>query len=1352
MANYVAWLAGAARGGDTKSHIVRPKPSGLRAVIASPTMSAGAGSWSLLGFEYQVDVSVWLALDLMVSSRLASEMVLEHVSEEDIEADVEDTEPAVVADSVPMHGYRLIVQAKRRSGDAWTETSYLALLNHGIKRKSAVTRLNEDPRARYLLVTSAALNGPVAKLGVRRAGSWPGASKVSKNIAKAGTNIAGRVAVIGTQDNERLETDIKTLLLESFRVPRADWQACLKALREAAWDRMLGQSSGRWTVKEVESVIEDHDGFLVRGTEQDDYVRPTNWGDLQAALTNRHAIVIIGQSGSGKTATAEALWLDRKAAIPDLKRVHITHGPDQLRRDKTPAPVFYDIEDPWGRFKFEPESRPWNDQLASFMQEASHDRLIVATSRSDVAHSSGAAASVERWRMPLEAENYGRAQLLALYRNLSKDLPADMAAFAHEWEPVVVKELSLPLELRKLFDAMPGLERTELARNPGLALSRAIEKAHRNSIEQTVIDQIEARGATKAAAIVWALIKPHGRLSRDVLRSLEDPIVDSDPELEDSIGQLVSSFVAARNLRQGSDGSISYYHGKVEAGFAAALVRQPQAVRRSLGLLVDALLVRDEEARGTWGVETAAQIIQQAGRIPDATPRLKRSSQDQIDTWVESRLAAEGRELERGINLAAVVGSARSNLSEFARWLEHRPDSSFPGFIRWGKPELDESLYARLRADGKVLAVADRFVRTVLATDQTHFPNSFAMSLGELCGDITPSFLGAAISTVGYGYIPNDDAIAAGALADLAGFEEVIDLAVSAIKPTESDLERYAADNLAILNAEVSEDYGEYLADDDSGHTARTYLKAYVDEVRAGGRWSALTGHRHSSTLREFWLRELAAEEKGEAAEGEIEAAAETALGSDDEPLAWTLLGKHWKPAFASSLVDRVARGSDNEYLRRTALECMLLRLPDALPDVVSQLQVEGAEARLVLFASDLASQAMKRQKKRSGSEIARDFIPRLPRPYDEVAQAAVAILEDKKPKLSTAGKAALLAIPGAAEEIRALRLRLATHLDLAVEEDVRIILSQSSDHDHALSAIDVAVRRGMESEINECLDHSFAHVAGVAITAIAAPLPAPLPSALLDLARRKASPVRKALVAQLKAKPHPDHLPALLVLAKDEWSRMARRQTDDADYPIACEAAEAILALESVPDETLSDLIQIAKKTEDTGLMSTLLACVVRHGSSARRAQVATMTIRGKRVVVGQAAAYALLAEANHVDVDTFEMITDAMVLTLPAMIASYLALLIGQVGSKGRIQLLANALAATDDRRIFLALLAAIVSERDQPAAASIAALLPAEHPARLWALDQSVVIEKSKLIDLGDTSSVKQAFVWMKPRKST
>lgn len=75
---------------------------------------------SLAGYEYQIDVSVWLALDLILAGRLTHELVLEPASQEDIEADLEECAPGRVTSVISMSTYRLVVQAKLRTGDAWT--------------------------------------------------------------------------------------------------------------------------------------------------------------------------------------------------------------------------------------------------------------------------------------------------------------------------------------------------------------------------------------------------------------------------------------------------------------------------------------------------------------------------------------------------------------------------------------------------------------------------------------------------------------------------------------------------------------------------------------------------------------------------------------------------------------------------------------------------------------------------------------------------------------------------------------------------------------------------------------------------------------------------------------------------------------------------------------------------------------------------------------------------------------------------------------------------------------------------------------------------------------------------------
>jgi hypothetical protein len=109
-------------------------------------------------------------------------------------------------------------------------------------------------------------------------------------------------------------------------------------------------------------------------------------------------------------------------------------------------------------------------------------------------------------------------------------------------------------------------------------------------------------------------------------------------------------------------------------------------------------------------------------------------------------------------------------------------------------------------------------------------------------------------------------------------------------------------------------------------------------------------------------------------------------------------------------------------------------------------------------------------------------------------------------------------------------------------------------------------------------------------------------------------------------------------------------------------------------------------------------------------------------------------------------------MVLGLSASIAGDLTAIIGLRGGGEAIDAMAGSLAASDDRRIFLALLAAAVRDRDMDRESRIAAMLPDRHPARLWPQGAEEPVDRPALVDLGAASAVKEVYIWMpKPERT-
>lgn len=1310
--------------------------------------SGGSGNHSIAGYEYQIDVSVWLALDLVLANRLTHELVLEPASEEDIEGDLADNEPGRLTSIAMLDGYRLIVQAKLRGGDAWTVAGVKALLKHGDARPSAAKRL-EDPKARYLLVTTAGLNGGTRGLRVRRAGSWPKPANTPATIKSAlPAGSAGRVAIIGNEDEERLATDIRALLSESFRIPNARLEACRRALREQARTRIGGAGGGRWTRAQLEQVIRRHDGYIASSPELDHYVHPTNWGDLRAAITQRHAALIIGQSGTGKTMATRKLYEELRKETPGLARVSITLGPEQLREDNTEPPVLYDIEDPWGRYDFDPRSRPWNDQLAQFFAKARPDRMIVATSRLDVAQSAGALETVKPWVVGLEAEHYGGAERQRLFRTRIDALPRKLQVLATESERTVLSELATPLEIQKFFDAMPTLEDKE-RRNPAGLVAEAIRRAHQDSIERTVVDQIEERRDVRAAAVLWGLLKANDKLSLRLLRQIEESLAEHGTQFERGVSPLVTFFVAARNLRQ-AESTVNYYHPRVEAGIEKALDRDGLVARRTLRLLID-ILVSPTGPGEAWGIAASARLLLALDRTPHLKPEPSATAQAKIDAWLAAELAKGGKAFEHNLRLAEAAGSRESNVSEAARFLLNRPDRSFGGMLLWGPLERDEAWYTQMRADPEVKIVVETFIRDVLPNAREDFRGNFVTEAERVAPGLTPAFLAAAAKAVHYGFTYTEDAIADGALNDLDGFEAIVDAAIAVRTPSEDDRRRADETYLAIINGEYSEDYAEHLAENDDGWTAGEFLEAYVRRVRKTVGWRHLVGHRHRDQLLCYWFRELAKSETPD--QEEVFGAFAVGLGTTDEDKLWHALSKAWDPSFEQALVDRIIDGHAEPRIFRAALTCLTERAIERLPAICQHLAALRQEGRMVEIALELGEL----RDKRSGIEGSRysdedDYTEALlPAPLKSVSDAAFALETKQTPALSDDARALLARVESPSEEVRLFRVILDKHLQTFIADDVQWLLANTEDASNAVEAIDVAIRRGMTAEIEAGLTHRFANVVARALKAIATPITPPLPNTLLALAQHKGSPVRRALAEVLETKPHPDHLPALILLAKDEWSRHSPYTGEDADYPIAQTAVAALAKLGPIGNAAADDLYRLAIDTRDSDVRYGIFFLLVRAADPQFQARLFELAVSPGRRNVRQAAAAALLASCEEVAPEIVERITPQLLGSRLEVVASRLLLLVALRGQIDQLLEAAEVLSTSAKRRVLLLLAIWVVRNRDTSAADRIARMLPANHAGVKWALaGAGGNLNDSCLDDLGDPISVEQVLLFMRPTK--
>lgn len=1301
----------------------------------------------MTGYEYQIDVSVWLALDLVLSSEFANEVVLEPATEEDIEADLAETEPGRVVTTAKVEQYRLIVQAKHRSGDVWSVAGVKNLLKHGTNRPSAASRL-ADLRNRYLLVTSAAVNGGAQGLQVRSAGLWPKAADIAVSIKNAlPVGSAGRVAIVGNQDFERLERDIKALLTEKLRVPHARLEECRLKLRDDARARMGGAGGGRWTRAELQEAIRSHDGYIASSPELEHYIKPTNWAEIKEAMRERNAALIIGQSGTGKTMATLKLYDELRKEVPGLTRVPIKFGPNQIRDDRTPPPVLYDIEDPWGRYDFDPISRPWNDQLAQHFVHARPDRLVVATSRLDVARSSGALHTVKRWEVSLEAEHYGVRERQHLYQTRIGDLPRNVQTLAKENQEVVLAELATPLEIQKFFDALAtSAERKK--RSDSQLISNAIQRAHQDSIERTVVDQVEARNDVRAAAVLWGMLKANDKLSLQLLRQIDGALADASDAFEKGAAPLANFFVAARNLRQ-SESTVSYYHPRVEAGIEQALKRTETVAVKSLRHLIKTLCYPDgpDEA---WGVAASARLLYALDKTPELRPKPSADVQAKIDAWLIYAVCSGGKEFERNLRLAESVGSSASNVAEVARFLLHRPDPSFGGFMVWGAPKHPEAWYERMRADESVRVVVETFIREVLPYGRDDFCANFVAAIERLAPSLTPAFLDAASTAVHFGCISSEDAISTGALRDLQGFEAIVDLAVAELTPSQAELQRAAEFMLGWKNKEFNEEYAQHYAEDDSGWTARKFLAGYIDKVRATLGWRHLLEHRHRDHLLPHWLNRL--DRDLPPSVDELKCIYQVIQHKAGEDTLWLVLTKHWVPEFEQDLVDLVNAGHQHHCIRIAALACLIENAGDRFPSLIDRLIREGNEARLVEIAVELGD--LRRQhdapEKHREKGIEHWTAPLLLSPLDEISHAAYALEKKLTPVLSTEAQSLVKRIIPWSEEVRAFRMKLDAYVPVGSAEDARWLLAHSDDEKAAELAIDFAIRRGMAKDVQAGLTHRFADVVAPALIAVASPLPAPLPPSILALAKNKGSRVCRTLADLLDAKPHPDHRAALLRLSKNEWSYQWAYNNEDEVFPIAQAAVNALGKLGALDAATADELYSLAIDTRDSDLRYAIFVLLVNQAEERFQEALMDIALNPGDKWIRQLAAHALMVGYARIVPSVLQRITPKVLTGKIPCVVSRLLLLLASEGEDEAILQAAETLSTSSKRRVLLLLAIWVLQENEQHLAERIGRMLPPSSMGVSWALAGGEgKLHEAALDDLGDPTCVDQVLQFMQPK---
>jgi hypothetical protein len=1308
--------------------------------------AAGSGSASFAGYLYQVRVTVYVALVLLLGKKEAHQITVEPKSEEDIEAEVENEAP-VEAVSTSLGTYTLVVQVKHRTTGPWGIVAIKSLLTKERERRTTPKERLTDQAVRYLLITDAAVTGDATSLRVKAVGQWPKVPSMKKNLLSALESDAdGRVAVYSQLEERVLDLLIKELLVESFRVPISRWGDCYAAMCEEATGRMVGRAANIWGRDALEAVVQRFDGFLASSPELASYVRPTNWDEICRQLKGQHAVILKGKSGTGKTMTAEALWDHISSTEVGFVRIRVeaSRGSRDVTEYRGADPVVFDIEDPWGRFKFEEQRATWNEELPHLLRTASGTRKFVITSRSDVLVDASAPESLKRWFVPLEAESYSRIDRHQFFDKKVRQLSLRLRHQATKHREDVLKALETLYELQKFFDFLSA-ESSGETRPHRPAVRIAIESASVEAIEKTIQSQIRSRQALHWSYVLWGVFQARSTILWETLDALHSELSVLSDQYDRGIHALVSFMVAGRNIRQNDD-HLSYYHPRVESALKTLVAEEPVASGKGLAHLVTAFVSLDiAEDDGDLGRRSAARILKATKAVPGLKLRVPTPVQQRLDDWLTEQLAANGEHYDALLSLAAASGSESCPPATLARYLTDH--AVIPYFPPHPPPKKKTERFmptsewvARVSVHPTTKTIVRRFVEEVLPGSNSMHYEGLATVLEQVAGDLSASYVAAAQKIIYTGGIRSDDAILEGATRNLDALAPV---AIEAMAYSQKLNITEPAERLAIHNGEYSdgdlEHMGESLGEQD--YVPDMIATTYVRERRARQGWRVLTTDPAKDMLLQWWLEILKKAETPHTAEvDEWLAVAAIAIGSPLEEKFWEVADAAWHPCLDGCLEQQLVSQKLGREVRLNILDCAANHAVGTLEAAVRQLIAAGEIRRLVELHSDLWHLSSRRSTYKDQREIELTWLQALPtdlRPlFETLARApADAALPPSEPALRAVNGIA----PGS-EDATFARLRVQSASNAIDAREIANFLASAEDIGNAEGAMRLAVHHCIAEVLSAGLKHRFAAVVAVAATGIAEGL-AVLPPEVLGLADHSSHFVKEALLATLVSRAPDDYIPTLLSLCHDRWSNSSYGYGDTVCYPIARGASEHVAKCTNLDEATQETLLELATSTYDDDLRDTLFRAIARLGSHWSQTMLLDIALAERRSTGERAyAAAALLHAVDALDGAVVRKAAAHSTAPLPSFIATCIVAIAGSRGSPPELDQIASTLSSSTHRRVLLLVLAACVKERNDSALDLIYGYLPARHPAFALLDDSSEsLLPRHALDDLGDFDTV-------------
>ena len=1294
------------------------------------------GNPGYAGYEYQITVTVWVALDLMLVKMATTQIQVEPRSDEDIEAAVKDPATGLSEASAKADAIELVIQAKTRSGAPWTASAIADVLlgkarsgkDSGGKRSRPLEMLEADPARRYVFATNESLAEGLRPHEGEHLLDFPDVDKLppharTKRTLAQQAELAPRIVLLSGVTVETLKSRIVAQLERHGHVASPAHHQCIRDLRDLVRDKIRGQDYGVLTRDEVIDILVRHGGSIAPTRDMDHYVRPASYEEISRRLREQHAVVIAGPSGTGKTLTADILELELRAAAPPFSVIGEENGPSQIRANLTRAdPVVFHLRDPWGGNRLTPDADRWSGELPKLLQQAGPGRKFIITSRSDVLSSAGSQVlkDLNPYIERIEVEDYGSERIAEIYDGIASDLRGHARTLATTFRDDAIASLGRPYEVSRFLVSL-GRENPEEPR----PVAKLIADSQIEAISHVVADQVSSFGTDgiQGAAIIWSMLIARSAVPDAVFTQLARRLRSLDPSFRPDVQGLLDFLQASRNLKR--DGAaLSFAHPRVEDGLLLALRAKSGEAEFSLGLVVQALVGWDAVGQD-WGRETALAMLRRVSAIEEVDPEIPDATRARLQEFLVSVALGEGgrRDFERALRDLIRFGSPTHLPTKLARILLDGAESTKrPSFGPvWTAPEITEEDVASLRADPTTAPLIKRFIGEILPFTHVGYATDIVDVIDALAPGIEEEFWGGLSSIEGPGDpSSNIEPIVLGALrGETPDYDRAIEAFAKSEERADAWMEKSAGDRLAAEEHAIDADAADHELEEpgEAYHNAHSGMEKIVALRKGRDGVDFIRGHPRADLL----TRALAEVLKN--SPGVDAADLRQLLGLAEgwvRDYAWAAVRQHWDSELEPDLIAELARPDiEGSSFRKRLVEIAARNRPaDPVPVFVTAASAATVDRRLELVRDIMTISGGDGSRSAAGDARRLERAHALADSYPSEEQALARALADVLSGQNicevvdalgdtTRGQIAERLAHASTDVVQPLVL-LAAVAGVEVDDAVATLLATGDVRDGqvALQALRIADPTEPRERMTDALEHKRYKIRREALRHLVPDTtdPAERHRLVTKASGDASADVRLAFANLMEEYKWPESITSLVTLLADDRnfaSSMGMRNSWPR-FAVARAAATALGSFEDLPTAAIDELLTFAAgRSEDPFVAAAALnALATKDDARITPALLTSLDAPGFRDSPthrpkAQAGAWALFDRAIAGKIDDLGCAAEFAVSDRPS-VAAPLLMALGMLVGSGRATLLAQLERNGHQDRAALVKLAAIALGR--------------------------------------------------------